>query len=429
MQYKKSGRKEEKNNHLSRRRFLAASAVSFGNAALFSSYAAKAGAAAAKSPNDGQSLNEFKMLYDEYAVHMKKLFELAKVEVDGYALLRPCSSKWYNGLWHDDFTWPMIGCPELQKERQLCETVEWITQASLDLPVVPDRIEYDGTPIMSPGRGDTAPMSEEMPLHLPSAWVRLLSYAEKAGCTIPKKEGWAQLIKRSYEHVPFAFDLVYSNPQRTIVGFGFMDSIRLTGLDLMTSLVTIRGLERSAELFKGSIDDATTAQWASRAGRMRKAVSRLFSEEIGGFMGATRRGKAFSVWGNGLGWSLATDKQKEVIAKTFTEQGASIFLMGCTRQVPGPEGWPGTERAVGYQNGGYWGTGTGFVLPAIAEFDRPKAIALAKELLANLEKIKYHEYVRQDGSLGGPAEFLGTTSMPMVGLRAIIENKPLLEYM
>ncbi len=415
------------NNSLSRRQFMASSAASVGVAA-WSSSLAFAQPATQSSINE-KILGEFKSLYKEYGGHMQKLVDLAKVTVDGYALIRPCSSKWYNGLWHDDFTWPMIGYPELQKGPELNDAVRFVTRASLDLPTVPDRVEYDGTPIMSPGGGDNRPMSESMPLHLPSAWVRLLSYAAKAGCAIPEKERWAQLIKRSYQQVPFAFDLVYSNPQRSIVGFGFMDSIRLTGLDLMTSLVTIRGLERSAELFKGAIDDETIKQWKRQAAKIRKGITRLFDEKIGGFMGASRKGRAFSVWGNGLGWSLADKNQQKIIARTFTEKWSKIFLQGCTRQVPGPKGWPGTDRGVTYQNGGYWGTGTGFVLPAIADFDAPKALALAKELLANFEKIKYAEYLQQDGAPAGPMEFLGTVSMPMVGLRAIIENKPLLDYM
>jgi hypothetical protein len=415
-------------NSFSRRKFITASAVSLG-AVTINSVAAQAVSLAIKSPASNTVAGEFKAVYNEYAGHMQKLVDLAKVKVDGYSLMRPCSSKHYNGLWHDDFTWPMIGYPELQKGPELCDSIKWITRASIDLPVVPDRIEYDGTPIMNPGAGDSRPMSESMPLHLPSAWVRLLSYAEKAGCTIPQKQAWAQLIKRSFQQVPFAFDLVYSDPQRSIIGFGFMDSIRLTGLDLMTSLVTIRGMERSASLFKGFIDDETIAQWSARAAKIRKAIPRLFDEEIGGFLGATRKGRAFSVWGNGLAWSLADADQKKIIARTFTDKWSKIFLQGCTRQVPGPKGWPGTNRPVTYMNGGYWGTGTGFVLPAIAAFDSQKALGLAKELLANFEKFKYAEYLQQDGAPAGPLEFLGTVSMPMMGLRAVIENKPLLDYM
>lgn len=372
---------------------------------------------------------QFEDLYKEFSKHMQHLVNISKAEVDGFKLIRPCSSKWYNGLWHDDFTWPMIGFPELQKGPELQDAVKFVTRASINLHVVPDRIEYDGTPIMSPGGGNDRPMSEEMPLHLPSAWVRLLSHAEAAGCEIPRKDEWAQLIKRSYDQVPLAFDLVYNNPQKNIVGFGFMDSIRLTGLVLMTSLVTIRGLERSAELFKENLDLSITDGWRIQATKMRSAITRLFDEQVGGFVGGSRHGKAFSVWGNGLGWSLASKDQQKVIAKTLTDQWNHIFLQGCTRQTPGPTGWPETKRATTYQNGGYWGTGTGFVLPAIADFDPNLALKLTKELLENLKTFQYAEYIEQDGKPGGPKDFLGTVAMPMMGLRSIIEQKPLLSYM
>lgn len=371
----------------------------------------------------------FQSLYDAFTPHMRLLYDRAKATWDGRRLLRPCSSKYYNGLWHDDFAWSLIGLPELCDEPELADVIPWVTEAMVDLPVVADRIEFDGTTVMSPGWTLQSPLSQEMPLHLPSAWVRLLSVADSAGVEIPRKDAWARLIQRSYEQVPFSFGLVFSDTQKEVVGFSFQDQIRLTGMELMASLVTSRGMAKATDLFSDYLPEASLADLQRKSEGVRANLHRLFDEEVGGFVGASHSGRAFAVWGNGLAWAYATDEQKKVIAKTLREQVDCIFVRGCTRQVPGPDGWPGTDRKVRYQNGGYWGTGTGFVLPMIAEFDSDWAVRLATELLENLEAIEYAEWIDSEGKGYEPLDFLGTVSVPMMGLKAIVEDKQLIDLL
>jgi hypothetical protein len=271
-------------------------------------------------------------------------------------------------------------------------------------------------------------MSEEMTIHLPAAWTRLLSHATAAGIEIPRRKDWAKLLERSFARVHFSFGLVWNDPQRRTVAFGFYDSIKQTGLVLMTSLVMKRGLERAADLFEKDLPAATIADWRRKAKGIGENLHRLFDTEIGGFVGATKVGRGFDVWGNGLVWPLASAQQQNVIAESFRKHRAAIFALGCTRQTPYPEGWPGTT-AKGYQNQGFWATGTGFVLPALAEADPEFALQLGRELVDNLDKFKRHEFIAADGKPGGPEDFLGSLSMPLMGVRSILEGKPLLEYL
>lgn len=378
---------------------------------------------------EGPGAGEFKKLHDGIAVHMRRLYQACRIEVDGFHLLRPCDNPAYRGLWHDDFTWPHVGLPELQKHPEMRDAVTWLGEAMLRLPVVADRVEFDGTAVMSPGGAQAKAMSEDMPIHLPAAWTRLLSHAEAAGVVIPRKKEWAELIRRSFEKVAMSFGLVWNDPQRHIVAFGFQDSIRLTGLVLLTSLVVKRGYERAAALFAKELPPAVTDDWKARATSIVENLHRLFDPKAGGFVGASVAGRAFDVWGNGLAWPLATPDQKKAIAATFMANKDKIFLKGCTRQIIGPGGWPGTEGGIRYQNGGYWGTGTGFVLPMIAAIDPAWAISIAGELLANLDSIKRAEWIDGNGNPMGALEFLGTLSMPLIGLRAILEGKNTLDYL
>lgn len=378
---------------------------------------------------EGRDLRELGKIHDGIAVHMRRLYQACRIGIDGYHLLRPCDNPAYRGLWHDDFTWPHVGLPELQKNPEMRDAVTWLGEAMLRLPVVADRVEFDGTAVMSPGGAQSKAMSEDMPIHLPSAWTRLLSHAEAAGVVIPRKREWAELIRRSFERVAMSFGLVWNDPQRHTVAFGFQDSIRLTGLVLLTSLVVKRGYERAAALFANELPPAVTDDWKVRATSIGANLHRLFDSKTGGFVGATVAGRAFDVWGNGLAWPLATGDQKNAIAATLVANKDRIFLNGCTRQIIGPGGWPGTEGGIGYQNGGYWGTGTGFVLPMIAEIDPAWAIALAGDLLAHLDGIKRAEWIDAQGNGKGTLEFLGTLSMPLIGLRAILEGKHTLDYL
>ena len=377
----------------------------------------------------GPGTADLQQAYDELAARMRVLYQACRIQVDGHNLLRPCNNATYNGLWHDDFTWPHVGLPELQKNPQMKDGITWLTKAMVDLPVVADRVEYDGTAVMSPGGARAKPMSEAMPIHLPAAWTRLLSHAEASGVAIPRKRDWAELIRRSFEQVHLSFGLVWNDPQRHIVAFGFQDSIRLTGLVLLTSLVIKRGYERAAALFANELPAPVIDEWKDRASGISANLHRLFDPKAGGFVGATVAGRTFDVWGNGLAWPLASPEQQAVIAGTIKANRQKIFLKGCTRQIIGPEGWPGTEAAIGYQNGGYWGTGTGFVLPMLAAIDPGMAADQIKDLLANLDVMKCAEWIDKNGAPKGALEFLGTLAMPLIGLRAILAGKHTLDYL
>jgi hypothetical protein len=246
---------------------------------------------------------------------------------------------------------------------------------------------------------------------------------------IPRKKEWAALVRRSFDQVPMSFGLVWSDPQRHIVAFGFQDSIRLTGLVLLTSLVIKRGFERAAALFATELPSAVTSDWKARAAAIGANLHRLFDPKAGGFVGASVAGRVFDVWGNGLAWPLANPEQQGIIAGTLRANKGRIFLKGCTRQIIGPGGWPGTKAGIGYQNGGFWGTGTGFVLPMLAEIDPAWAVSLGNDLLANLDSIQCAEWIDAQGNGKGALRFLGTLSMPLIGLRAILEGRHTLDYL
>jgi hypothetical protein len=376
----------------------------------------------------GMSSTGTNPLRDLLSARMRELVLAAQFRRGDIVFTRPCVDPTYRGTWPDDCVWPYIGNPELAKLTEWSGLLQWLTDAVVDLPVVPDRVEFDDMAVLSPGGANSRPLSAQMPLHLPSAWTRYLDYAESFGAKIPRKEDWAKIIRRSFEQVPFSFGLVYSNPQLDVVGFGFHDSIHLTGQELMTSLVTYRGLQRAARLFAKEIELPVRDQWLRQAEGIRNNLHRLYDEKVGGFIGATNWGRQFSVWGNGLAYWLADQEQKQAILKFYRSNKAKIFLRGCTRQVAEPGGWNGQTPNYSYQQGGFWATGTGFVLPTLMDGDPELAAELSKNLSDNLPAFDYAEWLDEKGNPNGARKFLASVSMPLIATRSIADHKPLLDY-
>lgn len=373
-------------------------------------------------------LERFKRVYDQLAVYLSELVADAKRDVgDGVKLITPQAGEGYSGFWPDDGLYPLIALPTLADKEELQATLEFIGDSMLWLEYVADRIELDGLPILSPGPSNLPPMTDRMPLHLPATWVRVLDYYEGFGVRIPQKEMWAQLIERSFNRVPFANGLVYCDPQHPPIGWGYYDSIKIAGWELMTSIVIMRGLERGVQLFERELPLEVRQRWLLLSKNIRLNINRLYNPEIGGYMEGSRIGRQFGVWSNGLAYFLAPNEIKQSIVKFYRKNRDVIFLRGCTRQIAEP-GWEGNGPGDSYQNGGFWATGTGFVLPAIADQEPDFALELAEELVTNLPEINFSEWIGRDGQPAGAQRFLSSVSVPMIGLRSILEGRPLIDY-
>lgn len=355
----------------------------------------------------------------------------AKAELQEGITIIASSEGHYYGIWPDDFLFPHIVCSELVDKRKLTRIMEFFTESVVDLEQVPDRVEPNGLPIMVPGWYDS-PIGDRMPAHLPSAWVRLLSYFEEWGIQIPQKERWAKVIRKSYERLSFSCGLVYIDPQRPYVGFGYQDNIAITGLTLLSSLATYRGLLRAVELFRGHIEVETLSYWQMLAEGIKKNLWRLYDEEIGGFVAGSKDCHQFDVWGNGLAYGLIEDeKMKRSIEGFYLKNRERIIKYGFTRQIAEEEGWQRllVQAEVGkYMNGGYWSTGTGYILPVIFSADEDLGLELIYELLENLPRFHFAEWVDAEGEESPAKYFLMGIAMPMLGIKSLLESKPLIDY-
>jgi hypothetical protein len=417
------GRKSDSMHYMTRREMLAGTtATALGGFGLVQALSAEPGGNAATTFTD--ALAKLKKWLADCTVQSRINY------AGGLRLHTPCVSGAYKGIWPDDFLYPLLVDRLVVDEATLTRAVAFITDSVVELPCVPDRIEADGMPVMQPG-GLEAPHAQHMPLHLPAAWVRLLDYAQAMGAKIPQKAAWARLVERSFDNVPFACGLAYVDPQRPGVGFGFHDPCAITGFELMSSLVLYRGLQRAAAFFADAVPPALAQRWLTQANGIRTNLHRLWSEEEGAYFAGSKDCRQVNVWANGLAYWLSAPEQQRRIVAWFKAHREKIFLAGYTRQIAEEGGWQRqlVSIALGnYTNGGFWSTGTGFVLPAIADQDAGFAAELTGQLVANMESTSFAEWIAADQKGGGAKGFLMGLAMPALGLQSIIEKQPLLTY-
>lgn len=348
----------------------------------------------------------------------------------GAVFINPSVDTHYHGIWPDDSLYPLLLVPDLMIEDELDSMLAFLTDSVVDLPYLPDRVEPDGTPILSPGMYDS-PHTDRMPLHLPAAWVRLLQHCESRGVSIRRKGDWWRLVRRSYDRVPFSCGLVYVDPQRPCVGYGFHDGVAITGCELMCSLIHYRGLERAAKLFAEVGDRDVLKYWTEMSGRIHKNLPRLFDPAIGGLVAGSRDCRQFSVWANGLAYELMDESRRTAIVEFLLAHRQHIFVRGCTRQIAEPAGWQRmlTPSTLGeYMNGGAWPTGTGYVLPAIAAADPRLATEILLDLVETVESFGSPEWLDGRGAARGARHFNASIALPMLGLKSILSGTPLIDF-
>ena len=148
--------------------------------------------------------NILQSVHDNLAVMMTELVQASKAPIAGGVVLQmPCVSNAYRGVWPDDCMYPFMAMPALVDKKEQQGVLNFLTDSMTDLKQVPDRVEADGLPVLSPGATNQSPMSPSMPLHLPAAWTRYLDYCQQFGLDIPHRKKWAQLIDRSFKLIPF----------------------------------------------------------------------------------------------------------------------------------------------------------------------------------------------------------------------------------
>lgn len=189
--------------------------------------------------------------------------------------------------------------------------------------------------------------------------------------------------------------------------WGFCDAEFKSGALLFPSLLRRIAATQLEALFAaaGSREEAERCSAAAR--QIRSAIPEAYFKRLpngeGWLLSATGVGNQPDVWGSAFAvWSgavsgTAADAIGRALRRSFLDRTA--VRDGCVRQILITDalnhgGWQSSVVPVGtYQNGGYWGVPTGWVIAAIARVDRVAAARLAADYVDFLRS-----HMRPDGT-------------------------------
>jgi hypothetical protein len=389
----------------------------------------------------------------------------------GYTIRVPGGNMGYPAFWIRDAVM-MLGDGLIPAEELegwiclICSTVperDWQVRLGVVVPAyaVADHINYDGKPTFYPGSYETgdkqggAPFGKYPPLDdnfyfLTAVWrhwavTRKTVLLQSSVKTASGELRLAELCERIYASPPAdaatglctAGDVETENAK----DFGFCDTVSKSGKLLFPSLLKFVAARQMVEVFHALGQNETARRFAREAGRIRAAIPLTFLHASGQgeaqseawLHSATRVGNQPDVWGSAYAvWCGAVDGDLaqslgRALARAYREKTA--VREGCVRHILTTDrvnhgGWQRASSRLGeYQNGGYWGTPTGWYIAALARADRLAAAAMAQDYIRFLR-----DHMRPDGlaeawewfnpDTGGHANptYVATVALPWLSL-------------
>lgn len=306
---------------------------------------------------------------------------------------------------------------------------DWPVRPGVVVPAfaVPDHINFDGRPTFYPGNYETGggqggyPWGKYPPLDDHFYFLSAVYHHWKMTGT-PRL--FNSLLKTSFQEMRLSdlCERIYRvAPVDPVTGlvvagdietenakdWGFCDGEFKSGRLLFPSILRFLAARQLAELF-GSTGQADKSEaYSQDARRVQRSISPTFFHpsqhpDEGWLYSATEVGRQPDVWGSAFAvWSGAVEgstaqRVGRALVRAFREKTA--VKQGCVRQIltsdPTNNGfWQNSVCTQGeYQNGGYWGTPTGWYITAMAKVDRRAAGDMAEDYIRFLR-----EHVRPDG--------------------------------
>lgn len=356
-----------------------------------------------------------------------------------YDLHVPGGNLGYPAFWVRDAAMMLggdfIGSDEIEGWIKLiCSTLrgpaDWLVRPGVVVPayVVPDHINFNGQPTFYPGNYETGdkqgghPWGKYPPLDnnffflatVYEHWrlTRDLRLFHSSLRTAFGEEPLAELCEKVYRAVSSdpATGLVVAGDidRENAKDWGFCDSIFKSGKLLFPSLLKRVAAGQAAALFAAAGAANKAAGYRRQALRLAAAIGptflRLSENGTEGWLhSATGVGNQPDVWGSAF--ALHTGALEAKAARPVARALVRAFRDGTavrhgfvrhllTTDPLNHGGWQAAVSTPGtYQNGGYWGTPTGWYISAIARFDVAAAVDLAKDYIRFLR-----EHMRADGT-------------------------------
>ena len=352
-----------------------------------------------------------------------------------YALHVPGGNMGYPAFWTRDAVMMLGGGLITPDElegwiRLLCTTLrtaDWQVRPGVVVPAfaVPDHVNFDGRAAFYPGSYETGekqggkPFGKYPPLDDDFYFLgaihehyKLTGSLTLFHSTVKVSSGkmrLADVCERIYNRTPvdlasglcMAGDIETENAK----DFGFCDGVSKSGKLLFTSVMKYVAATQLANMFQSAGEIRKARHYTGDAAKIQHSIGVTFYHSSshaheGWLHSATGAGNQPDVWGSAFAVSSGAIKGvtalrvARALVRAYREKTA--VREGCVRHLLTTDpngGWQSTIVQKGvYQNGGYWGTGTGWYLAAMSKVDRTAVEDMARDYIAFL-----HKHMRPDG--------------------------------
>lgn len=297
---------------------------------------------------------------------------------------------------------------------------------------IADHIRMDGNPIFYPSTNETTlfwgceqfgplPPADDHYYFIHIAWAYWRDTKEP-GFLLEEVDGLPMI-----ERLMKAFDApdsdaktgaAVSGPKRRAVGFGFEDSVYMTGAMCFATLLRWRAAKQLVELCEAMKRSGEAKRFEEIAGVIASNIVPLFGDpaKIGGWLlGATEKCRQPDVWATLFALHLgvlpeeAVARARATVAEAVRADNHIIEYQGAVRHVPTTHNFSAAtawEQSVSgmntYQNGAYWHTPTGWLIEALRPVDPALAKGVFERYIAHLKNYDF-----RDGEGGAPWECFG----------------------
>jgi len=341
-----------------------------------------------------------------------------------YSMLLPDSQQTYTAHWLRDSNMAtgadFVSATEVGDWIKLTaatiRTQNWHVRDGVDVPAfwVPDHINFDGKATYFAGNyeegdkqggalfGALPPMDDTFYfLFDVSEYWRLSGKVDFLAEPVALQDGssmkLSDLCRKVFDAIPVDANGIPdagTGPQVNVRDFGFCDAEQKTGKFMFTAVLRYDAAVRLEKLERAAGDGANADYYRDAAALIKKNLAPTFYHDDdhlgeGWLWSATGDCNQPDIWGTAYGVSVgAVDgatagKVEKALLRSYREH--TEVLGGCVSEVlqhdpKNPNGWQHSATPFGvYQNGGFWGTGTGWYVAALEKIDPAAARAMAAE--------------------------------------------------
>lgn len=353
----------------------------------------------------------------------------------GGVLIKPGGSEAYPAFWIRDYAMSIESgfIPVNEQKHMLlvaasgqCDQT-WISDGGCMIPIgaIPDHIRLDDSrPIYFPGTYDYKGQGNKkwgmMPPYCDQYFFIDMAYfyTKSSASThlLKEKIKGVKLIDRiemAYKTPPTKQDgvMVYATEDFRGVDFGFRDVITITGELCMPSLLKYKASLELAELFTLLKKRDKAETYRLNAARLKVEIPLHFSDSRGMLLASTGKSNQVDIWSTVMAIYYGIIEGEQVLnasraitdgyKKGLLAKSGNIRHIFIGEDFSEKSAWEKSlVRKGDYQNGGYWGTPTGWVCYVMAKTDPAAAKQLAKEYIDNLRAGDF----RKGGNFGEPWE-------------------------